>query len=91
MPFSFGTSRAGDELTSTNASRPSGTKTNGAFSFASFFAFVWPPHPDSFSIVWEGTVRLFFSPLSPRDPKWDIDILAGSFLGLALDAPECSA
>lgn len=31
---------------------------------------------------------LFYLPLSPRDPKWDIDILAGSVLGLALDAPS---
>lgn len=48
-------------------------------------------HLGSFSIVRAGTVLPFFSPLSHRDPKWDTDILAGSVLGPALDAPECSA
>ena len=89
----FGKGLAGNELTSALIPvHPQALKqARRFFFFFFFFCIVWPPHPGSFSIVWARTVLLFFAAVSPRDPKWDIDILAGSVLGLALDAPECSA
>lgn len=56
-----------------------------------FFLHCLAHHPGTVSIVWPPTELLFFSLVSPRDPKWDTDILVRPVLGLAFDAPECSA
>lgn len=73
----------------TNTSQPSGTKTSQAFIWARFALSGLLIRA---RLVLSGHEQYFYSfhPFSPRDPKWDIDILAGSVLGLALDAPECS-
>lgn len=66
-------------------------RTNQPCNLLGWFLHCLAHHPGTFSIVWPLTELLFFSLVSPRDPKWDIDILARPVLGLAFDAPECSA
>lgn len=87
---SFGKSRGGDDLTSASTPVDPRARKQAGRSFG-LVLHCLAHHLGSFGIVWAQTERLFFSPISPRDPKWDIDILAGPVLGLAPDAPECSA
>lgn len=87
---SFDKSEGGDDQTS--VSTPVNLdRTNQPCNLLGWFLHCLAHHPGTFSIVWPLTELLFFSLVSPRDPKWDIDILARPVLGLAFDAPECSA
>lgn len=52
--------------------------TNQQGNLLGWFSHCCAHHPGTFSIVWPLTELLFFSLVSPRDPKWDLDILARS-------------